>query len=447
MAILSGFFKSINQDRRYNAEFFANFFGSLVGNGVFANPSTNLQVISSSGTQINVQSGKGWINGYYIVNTSNFSLTLATADGVLNRIDRIVMQWNSDTREITITNKQGTYAVNPTAPTLTRNSNIYELALADIRINAGTVNINQSMITDTRLNTQLCGIVTSLVQQVDTTTLFNQYNEALLDVIDTSQQRFDDFLTSIENILDENVAATLNNRLVYVENGLNNTNQNLQNVVNSKGQPNGIASLGADGLLIASQSRASTLRSVVYSNPGNYTWTVPPGVSQVLVSGCGAGGGGAGDPFYSGSTGGFTSFGTLLTLNGGGGGGISQLGGISGGFGGSRGARGLSNFPGLGFGGSGFFGSGGTCLAETYTASSNDYTTLPGFGAGGGGGFRSNTVPYGGGAGACAIDTPINVTPGQVISITVGQGGGVRASNDYGAKPGGNGLLIIKYAQ
>lgn len=96
----SSFFNSVSGDRKYKAEDWASYFGSFIGNGVFPVPSTGLQVVAGSGMQVTVKAGKAWINGYFYNNTSDLSLTLATADGVLNRIDRIVVRWDLTNRVI-----------------------------------------------------------------------------------------------------------------------------------------------------------------------------------------------------------------------------------------------------------------------------------------------------------------------------------------------------------
>ncbi|MGL4818668.1 MAG: hypothetical protein ACRC5C_01645, partial [Bacilli bacterium] len=117
MMIKSGFFNSVNGDRRYNAEEFARYFSLFVGNGVFPNPSTGLQVIANNNMTVTVKPGSGWINGYYITNTADHVLQIAVADGALNRIDRIVLRLDYLTRNITPVVKKGTFATSPVAPT------------------------------------------------------------------------------------------------------------------------------------------------------------------------------------------------------------------------------------------------------------------------------------------------------------------------------------------
>ena len=172
----SGFFNSVNGDRKYNANFFAEYFASFIGNGVFPNPSTNLQVLSANnGYNITIKSGKGWINGYYYCNTTDYNILLDVADGVLNRIDRMVLRFNTSSRDITLQVKKGTFASSPVAPSLQRDADMYELGLADIYIKAGAISITQADITDLRLNREICGIVHGVVEQVDTTAIFNQF--------------------------------------------------------------------------------------------------------------------------------------------------------------------------------------------------------------------------------------------------------------------------------
>ena len=175
MAIRSGFFNSVNGDRKYDARRFAEYFATFISNGVFPNPSTNLQVMANNDMTVTVKVGKAWINGYILINDDDYILQLEPADGVLNRIDRIVARYDVVDREIRLEIKKGTFASTPVAPALQRDADAYELALADIYVAAGTVSITQANITDLRLNTDLCGIVHGTVEQVDTTTLFNQY--------------------------------------------------------------------------------------------------------------------------------------------------------------------------------------------------------------------------------------------------------------------------------
>ncbi len=169
------FFNSVNGDRRYDAAWFAEYFATFIGDGVFPNPSNGLQLVEGPGMRTTIKAGKGWIKGYYVTNDSDYIIQHDIADGILKRIDRIVIRLNHLKRQIEIVLKKGSQASSPTAPTIQRDAEAYELVLADIFINAGTTQITQANITDQRLNNSLCGIVHGVVNQVDTTSIFNQY--------------------------------------------------------------------------------------------------------------------------------------------------------------------------------------------------------------------------------------------------------------------------------
>lgn len=179
MAQKYGFFNSVDGDRKYDADDIGNYFLKLISDGVFATPATAMQVTAVSGMVVSVAAGWGFIKCKYINNTAAAQFTLAAADVVLNRIDRVVIRLDKDNRTMSLAIKQGTAASTPTAPALTRQSSgIWELSLAQIYVGAGVTSITQANITDERANTSLCGYVTGLINQIDTTDLFAQYNNA-----------------------------------------------------------------------------------------------------------------------------------------------------------------------------------------------------------------------------------------------------------------------------
>ena len=190
-------------DRPYLAESFARYFGSFIGNGVFPTPSTNLQVVAdSTSMDIALKAGKGWINGYFYENTEDLTLNVGVADGVLNRIDRVVLRLDFINREIKAYVKKGTFASSPVAPNLTRNSDMYELGIADIKINKGVTKIVQADITDLRQNNNYCGLVAGVLKQIDTTDLFKQF-----------QSTFDIWFEHVKGQLSTDAAGNLQNQI------------------------------------------------------------------------------------------------------------------------------------------------------------------------------------------------------------------------------------------
>ena len=125
-----------------------------------------------------VGAGSGWINGHKLVNTADLTLTIEASDVVLNRIDSVIFYVDHTAREMGIEVKEGTLGATPTAPALQRDDERYEMCLAQIYVAKQAAAITAAAITDTRANSNLCGIVQGLIQQVDTTTLWEQQQAA-----------------------------------------------------------------------------------------------------------------------------------------------------------------------------------------------------------------------------------------------------------------------------
>lgn len=165
-------------DRTYNAESFSDWLKLIVGNGVFSNPSSNLQVEARTGFNIVVNSGSGWIDGHKMDNTIYYPLTLDGSDVLYDRIDRVVFFLDNADRTMGIDVLKGELSDFPEPPALTRNDARVEYALADISVAHQVVEITQADITDVRADTSVCGWVTGLIEQVDTETLFIQWQTA-----------------------------------------------------------------------------------------------------------------------------------------------------------------------------------------------------------------------------------------------------------------------------
>ena len=172
----SSFFNSISGDRRYKAEDWARYFASFIGNGVFPQPSNGLQVAAGVGMNVIVRPGKAWINGYFYENDSELILPLPTADGVLKRIDRVVLRWDLTGRNIKAKIKSSPPASSPTPPILQRDADAYEICLGDTTINAGVTSISNTNIAEKRFDPNLCGIVTGVVQQIDFSSITAQFD-------------------------------------------------------------------------------------------------------------------------------------------------------------------------------------------------------------------------------------------------------------------------------
>ncbi|WP_025681789.1 pyocin knob domain-containing protein [Paenibacillus massiliensis] len=198
----SGFFDTTADDpREYPAREFAEYFARFVGNGVFSG-GTKLKVeVTGSDMNVAISPGYAWINGYmYSVFESALVLPITPAT-TADRIDRIVLRLDvsAPVRSIRALVIPGNPATNPVAPAITRSGSIYDLSLAQVRVIANTTIIKGEQVTDERLNNTVCGLVTGLVQQADTTSIFNQFQSWLNTRTLEYQKQWKDFMDSVQD--------------------------------------------------------------------------------------------------------------------------------------------------------------------------------------------------------------------------------------------------------
>ncbi len=182
MAELYRFFDgTVDDPRAYSADEFAEYFRQFIRNGVF-NGGDELQVSSENvGMKTYVRPGKAWINGYFYKNTEPLYLDHAVSHATLDRIDRVVLRLDHGLRTIGLKVLTGIPSATPQPPAITRDSNTFELSLAQVNVKAGAVSVSPANIVDERFNGELCGIVTHLFEQINTTGIFAQFEAAWND--------------------------------------------------------------------------------------------------------------------------------------------------------------------------------------------------------------------------------------------------------------------------
>lgn len=203
MAVTYGYFNSVDGDRTYNADQMSEYFDGLVSNGVYESVGGGLQVLASEGMTVAVQTGRGVINCKWLKNDSVLPLDITAAHALLNRITSVVLRLDIVNRLMEIDTKDGTNASSPEPPALQNDSEAVELCLANIYVAAGATSISQSDITDMRPSSS-CGWVTGLIEQVDTSTLFLQYQAAYENYYATMTAEFEEWFDTLSDKLNIN---------------------------------------------------------------------------------------------------------------------------------------------------------------------------------------------------------------------------------------------------
>ena len=201
MAVTYGFFNSLNSDRLYNADQMSNYFKGLITDGVYESVDEALIVKATTGMTVSVGTGRAIIDCKWINVDSIVNLSINASHVTLNRYTAVCLHLDIGNRQIEIITIDGINATTPTKPVPTNTSTDKYLVLAYVYVGAGATAITQSNITDTRANTNICGWVTGLIKQVDTSELFLQWQDAYATYYEEMTAAFDSWLSTLTSQL------------------------------------------------------------------------------------------------------------------------------------------------------------------------------------------------------------------------------------------------------
>lgn len=208
--ITSGFYNSINGDRLYSADQMNKPYKRVITEGIFATPagtpSTDFQVVSGSNAMnIIVKKGEGLLGNRWIELESDTTITVTANTGITPRRDSIIVRVDNTQsgRVAQVIYREGTASSNPMPPDLVNSDTITEIRVANIYVAAGATWISQDAITDLRGSGE-CPWITSLIKQVDTSTLFAQWQTAFQNYYNTETEAFNAFMESLTQELTVN---------------------------------------------------------------------------------------------------------------------------------------------------------------------------------------------------------------------------------------------------
>lgn len=200
MSVSSGFFNSLNGDRKYNAAQMSAIFDGLIIDGVFASIGTAFAVKAAGGLTVNVGIGKAWFDHTWTVNDSILPMTAPEAEVLLDRIDAVVLEVNGteSVRENTIKFVKGNPSSAPSRPTLTNEGNVHQYPLCYIYRKYGTAVINQADITP-MVGTESTPFVTGILQTISLDELLGKWQDELDRFTDARSKEVDDWIAQEES--------------------------------------------------------------------------------------------------------------------------------------------------------------------------------------------------------------------------------------------------------
>lgn len=181
----SGFFNAKYIDGKYQPSYdskqFSEYFSLFVGNGVFMSPADQLmvkEIPDVQGLSILVEPGWAFINGRWYHNKRQLVLEVPRNDGIAARKDGVFVVY--DIANDTISTKYVQGRSTPQRTDLT-----YELMLAQIDLPQGSTQVTNSIITDKRGDSSVCGFVKGLLEVVDLEELTTQIKSIFDDWMET----------------------------------------------------------------------------------------------------------------------------------------------------------------------------------------------------------------------------------------------------------------------
>lgn len=233
MSLTSGFFNSLNGDRKYNAEQMSAIFDGIINDGVFANVGTAFRVLASSGTEISVGDGRAWFNSTWIRNDSVMLISLDASEVLQDRYDAVVIEVDRSeaVRSCDIKILKGTPSTTPQYPTITNNASVHQYPLAFISRKANSASITQADIINC-IGMDYCPYVTGILQvqsmernvaqwEAEWDAWFADRTSEMDELSNTWMEDFkaevEDWYATIKNTLGEDAAVALANRVLAIE--------------------------------------------------------------------------------------------------------------------------------------------------------------------------------------------------------------------------------------
>ena len=234
MSLTSGFFNSLNGDRRYNAEQMSAIFDGIINDGVFANIGTAFGVKADIGNAVTVGIGRAWYNSTWVYNDSILPMTLDASEVLLNRIDSIVIDvdHSDSVRNGTIQIVKGVPSSSPQRPTMIHTTNHHQYPLCYINRKAGSNGIVQADITN-MVGTSSCPYITGILKVMDIDNIVAQWqdqwnqwftsetqagNNQMTQWMDNKQLEFNTWFGNLQTILDGDAATKMAEQILELQN-------------------------------------------------------------------------------------------------------------------------------------------------------------------------------------------------------------------------------------
>lgn len=221
-------------DRAKSSDFLAMFISHIISDGVLALPGDCFQVIAYDGLKLKIRPGFGIVRGRFAYDKDEYEIEIAEGHASYRRIDRVILRANYLQRYCEIIVREGVAGARPEPPELIRPAagDYYELCLAIVNVNAKQTVITQANITDTRYDSRVCGVVTQVIDHLDTSVFFAQLDAFYRDFVDKSNTSYEEFRQMAQNAY-QVFSDDISRHLASLKQNSTDAYNNLMNTMNS----------------------------------------------------------------------------------------------------------------------------------------------------------------------------------------------------------------------
>lgn len=234
MSVTSGFYDSLNGDRKYTAAEMSAIFDGIINDGVLANIGDAFAVTAEPGNVVNVGTGRAWFNSTWVYNDATVSLTAPELHDFgtfanYHVVQLVILEVNRSEAVRTATIKfaeqyaisdssqamiqaenQAARAIQLAIEQLTNTNEVHQYPLAAIYRAAGTdksEEFTQANIYN-YVGTSYCPFVTGILQV-----------QSIDNIVARWESEFETWFAAVKTTLDEDVAASLANEIAKLKDG------------------------------------------------------------------------------------------------------------------------------------------------------------------------------------------------------------------------------------
>lgn len=241
MSVTSGFFNSVNHDRLYDAEQISSMFDGIITDGIYQGIGDAFIVkpYSELNNMVTVGTGRAWFDHTWTKNDTELPITLDDPNVLYDRIDAIVIDVDrrQDVRANSIKVVKGTVSeTGATKPSLIEEELHNQYPLAYVTVKAGSAAPIQAQYIENMIGKTDTPLVAGVLEHMDIG-MFIQQMEAEFNV----------WFDRLKDTIDENTVASINNKLLELEdfdNSISNSIINPEGYAASKNVTISAKSLG-----------------------------------------------------------------------------------------------------------------------------------------------------------------------------------------------------------